>query len=152
MMTNFADIFDGKPTGTLSFIVRRVSDGAIVERFEEKNLIVDLSKQVHAKLLGGAVTNQSIAQIGFGTNGTAPVVGNTSLTGAYTKAIDGVSYPATNQVQFNFSLASTENNGMAIMEFGLLTAGGTLYARKVRSAALNKDTDVSITGSWIISF
>lgn len=149
-MTTFTDNHEGKPTGFFSIDV--FVGGELVDHFEEHNLIVDNSKQIHAKLLGGAFTNQNVAQIGFGTNGTAPAVGNTSLTGAYLKAIDTVSYPATNQVQFNFSLASSENNGMAIMEFGLFTAGGTLYARKIRSAALNKDTDVSINGSWIISF
>ena len=124
----------------------------LIEIFEERNLIVDNSKQIHAKLLGGAFTGQNVSKIGFGTSGTAPAGGNTSLTGLYLKSVDSVGYPATNQVQFNFSLGSTENNGVAIMEFGLFTEGGVLYARKVRSAALNKDTDVSLSGSWIISF
>lgn len=149
-MTTLNDHFEGKPTG--HFILDIFAGGKLIEHFEEKNLIVTGSKQIHAKLLGGAFTGQNVAQIGFGTNGAAPVVGNTDLTGKYLKAIDTVSYPASNQVQFNFSLSSSENNGMAIMEFGLFTAAGTLYARKVRSAALNKDSDVSISGSWIISF
>jgi hypothetical protein len=149
-MTTLIDNFEGKPTGHFSLDI--FVAGVLVEHFEERNLIVDNSKQIHAKLLGGAFTGQNIAQIGFGTNGTAPAGGNTALTGAYTKAVDATSYPATNQVQFNFSLSASENNGMAIMEFGLFTAGGALYARKVRSAALNKDTDVSLSGSWIISF
>lgn len=134
------------------FILNVFRAGELIERFEEKNLIVAGSKQVHAKLLGGAVANQSVTQIGFGTSGAAPAAGNTGLTNVYLKAIDSVSYPASNQVQFNFSLSSTEDNGVAIMEFGLFTAAGTLYARKVRSAALNKDTDVSLSGSWIITF
>ena len=41
---------------------------------------------------------------------------------------------------------------MAILEFGLLTGGDVLYARKVREAALNKDSDISISGSWTITF
>lgn len=149
-MTTLNDNLERNPTGFFSLDI--FVGGKLVEHFEDHNLIVDNSKQIHAKLLGGAFTNQNVAQIGFGTNGAAPVAGNTSLTGAYTKAIDSVSYPTTSQVQFNFSLASSENNGMAILEFGLFTAGGTLYARKVRSASLNKDTDVSLSGSWIISF
>lgn len=149
-MTTFHDNLEGKPTGYFSLDV--FVDGELVEHFEEHNLIVDNSKQIHAKLLGGNFANQNVAQIGFGTNGVAPAPGNSSLTNSYTKAIDTVTYPATNQVQFNFSLASSENNGMAILEFGLITAGGALYARKVRSAPLNKDSDVSLNGSWIISF
>ena len=126
--------------------------GELVEVFDECNLIVDGSKPTHAHLLGGDVTNRSITQFGVGTNGTAPVAGNTALTGSFAKAIDAVTYPATNQVKFDFSLASGEANGMAILEFGLLTASSVLYARKVRSAALNKESDISVSGSWTITF
>jgi hypothetical protein len=142
--------FAEAPSGL--FLLNIYRRGELIEVFEEKNLIVDNSKQIHAKLLGGSVSNQSVTQIGFGTSGTAPASGNTTLTSAYTKAIDTVTYPLTNQVSFNFSLGTGEANGKAIMEFGLFTAGNTLYARKVRSVALNKDTDITLSGSWIISF
>lgn len=138
------------PTGRLSFSVFK--NGKLIETFDENNLVVDGAKQVQAKLIGGSVANNSVTQIAFGTSGTAPVGGNTLITGAYTKALDSVTYPATNQVSFNFSLGTTEANGMAIIEFGLLTAGSTLFARKVRAAALPKDTDISISGSWVISY
>ena len=147
---NLKDRYEKAPSGL--FLLRVFKDGDLVEVFEEKNLIVDLSKQIHAKLLGGSVSGQSVTQIGFGTNDTAPASGNTALTGAYTKAVDTVTYPASNQVQFSFSLGSGENNGMAILEFGLVTGGGTLYARKVRASALNKASDIALSGSWTISF
>lgn len=134
------------------FVLDIFRNGKLIEHFEEKNLIVDNSKQMHAKMLGGSVANQSVTQFGVGTNGTAPVGGNTALTGAFLKAIDGVTYPATNQVQFAFSLSTTEANGMALLEFGLFTPTNVLYARKVRTAALNKDVDLTINGSWTISF
>lgn len=145
-------LHDFVPAPSGLFVLRVYRRGELVEVFEEKNLIVVGSQQVHAKLLGGAVANQSVTQIGYGTNATAPVFGNTTLTGAYTKNVDTVSYPASNQVQFAFSLGSGEANPMAISEFGLITAGGTLYARKVRSQPLNKDTDISFSGTWTISF
>lgn len=144
------DQFERAPSGL--FVLNIFRRGQLIETIEEKNLIVDASKQIHAKLLGGSVANQSVTQIGFGVNGTAPAGGNTSLTSAYVKAVDAVSYPLTNQVQFSFSLGSGEANPLAIMEFGLLTAGNVLYARKVRSAALNKDSDLSFSGTWTISF
>jgi hypothetical protein len=145
-----ADSLIKPPSG--HFLLKVYRRGILIDVVDEKNLIVDGSKQVHAKLLGGAVTNQSVTQIAFGTNGTAPAGGNTAITGAFTKALDTVSYPATNQVQFGFSLLSGEDNPQAILEFGLLTAGGVLYARKVRSVALNKDSDLSLSGTWTISF
>lgn len=146
------DISDlaGRPSG--HFVLDVFRDGVQVDRVDEPNLVVDLSKTALSRLLGGDVTNRSVTTIGFGTNGTAPVAGNTELTGAFSKAIDSVSYPSANSVMFSFSLASGENNGMAIMEFGLLTAGGALFARKVRASALNKGSDISLSGTWTITF
>lgn len=144
------DAFKRGPRGL--FVLDVYRRGELIERYEDKNLIVDGSKQVHAKLIGGSVANQSIAKFGVGTSGTAPANGNTSLTNSYIKAIDSVTYPQTNQASFAFSLGTAEANGLAIIEFGLFTTAGTLYARKVRSAALNKDTDISFAGTWTISF
>lgn len=126
--------------------------GELIEVVDEKNLIVDNSKQIHARLLGGDVGNRSITQIGFGTNPAAPVPGNTTLTDAFVKAVDNVLYPAANQVRFTFSLGTGEANGKAISEFGLLTAGNMLYARKVRSAPLHKESDLTFAGTWTINF
>lgn len=139
-----------QPTGELRFRVYRGDE--LIEEFVEKNLIVDGSKLVHAKLIGGTTANNSVTQISFGTSGTAAAAGNTAITNPFTKAIDSVTYPLSNQVSFNFSLSSGESNGKAILEFGLLTAGNALYARKVRATALNKESDISISGSWVISF
>lgn len=139
-----------QPTG--HFLLKVYRQGVLLDVMDERNLIVDGSKQTHARLLGGDVTNRSVTQIGFGESGAAPAAGNTTLTVPFTKAIDSVSYPATNQVAFNFSLTTGEANGKAILEFGLLTAGGVLYARKVRTVALNKESDLSLTGVWTITF
>lgn len=146
----FLDHFKKAPTGL--FVLNVYRDGKLIDRIEEKNLIVDNSKLIHSRLLGGDVTNRSVTQFGVGTNGTAPAGGNTALTSSYIKALDDVSYPATNQAQFDFSLLTSEANGKAILEFGLLTAGSMLYARKVRAVALNKESDISFAGSWTISF
>lgn len=136
------------------FLLKVYRRGLIVPELcvDEPNLIVNGSKTAHAHLLGGDVTGRSVTTIGFGTSGTAPATGNTALTGAFTKAVDAVTYPDASSVTFAFSLGTTENNGMAILEFGLLTGGGALYARKVRSVALNKDSDLSFAGSWTIAF
>ena len=149
-MLNFIDSQLDAPSGRLVLNVFRGSE--LVEVFDEQNLIVVGSKQTHARLLGGDTANRPVTKFGVGTSGTAPAAGNMALTGPFVKAIDSVEYPASNQVKFNFSLTSAEANGMAILEFGLLTGGDVLYARKVREAALNKDSDISISGSWTITF
>lgn len=144
---------DPAPAVTGHFYLEvRDSEGRIVEVVDEPNLVVIGARQTLARLLGGDGANRSVTQIGFGTNGTAPVTGNTSLTGQYAKALDTISFPNTDRVQFNFSLGVGENNGVAIAEFGLLTAAGVLFARKTRATPLNKDSDLSFTGSWTIIF
>lgn len=142
--------FSKAPSGL--FVLDIFRNGELIEHFEENNLIVDNSKQMHAKLLGGSVVNQSVTQFGVGTGGVAPVAGNTVLTSAFIKAIDSVTYPLTNQVQFAFSLGTTEANGKAILEFGLFTPTSVLYARKTRATALNKESDLTFSGTWLITF
>lgn len=145
-------IFDTlrQPTGKLSYRLHRGL--VLVEEFSEDNLIVDGSKLIHAKLLGGTVSNNSVTQISFGTSAAAAANGNTTITNPFTKAVDTVTYPATNQVAFNFSLGTAEGNGKAISEFGLLTAGNALYARRTRATPLNKESDLTLSGSWVITF
>jgi hypothetical protein len=126
--------------------------GELIEEYADGNLIVDASKAVMANLIGGSVTNRSISQISFGTNGTAADPANTAITSPYTKPLDGVTYPSNGSAQFAFSLGSGEANGMSIIEFGLLTGGSTLFARKVRSGAIAKASDLSFTGTWRIIF
>lgn len=139
-----------RPRGDFSLRVYRC--GELVETFEEKNLVVDVSKTTLSRLLGGDTTDRSITTIAFGESGTAAAAGNTSITTPLTKAVDAVSYPSSTQVQFDFSLSTAEGNGKGIWEFGLLTEGGALFARKVRASVLNKDSDLALEGSWIITF
>lgn len=138
------------PSGEFRLRVYRGTE--LVEEFIEKNLIVASSKQMLSRLLGGSVTNNSVSQIGFGTNAASPVAGNTALTNATLKNLDSITYPDASSVSFNFSLGSAEANGKAISEFGLLSPNGVLFARRVRSAPLNKESDMSLAGSWIITF
>lgn len=148
-MINFNDAI-GRPEGIFTLNVFR--GGKLIETYEDKNLVVDLSKQQLARLIGGDVANRSITKIGFGTSGTAPAAGNTTLTDAYVKLLGGVTYPTTNSVEFAFTLGTSEANGKSIMEFGLFTAGDVLFARKTRAGAIVKDSDLSLAGSWRINF
>lgn len=136
--------------GELCYEIRK--GGRLVESVVGPNLVVVGSKTCLSRLVGGSVTGKQITTIGFGTSGTAPVAGNTALAGAFTKAVDSVTYPASNQVRFAFSLTTAEANGMAIMEFGLISGDGTLFARKVRSVAFNKESDMSVAGTWTLTF
>lgn len=139
-----------RPSGL--FELRVFRRGELIEEYRDANLVVDNYKVTHARLLGGDVTNRSVTKISVGTNGTTPAAGNIAITNPFTKAITAVTYPATNSVRFSFSIGTAEANGKAILEFGLLTAGDLLYARKTRAAALNKESDISFSGTWTITF
>jgi hypothetical protein len=129
----------------------RRADGALIERVEEANLIVNGAKDQLARLVGGAGANRHITHIGFGVGTSAASPNNTGLTGAYWKPITSVSYPATGQAAFAWSLSTAEANGLAITEFGLRCADGTLFARKARNP-IHKSDDLSLTGTWTIIF
>jgi Flp pilus assembly protein TadG len=137
------------PVGHL--ICRAYRDGKLIDMLDAPNLVVTAAKQIQCNALGNT-SGWAITQMGFGTNGTTPALTDTALTGQYLKAFDSVTFPASNQVQFNFSLGTTEANGLSLQEFGLLTTNGKLFARKVRLAALVKQSDITLSGSWLITF
>lgn len=132
--------------GIFKMVVRK--NGKIVEVYEDHNLIVNGARNQAARLFAGQTSNRPIAKIAFGTNGTAPQVTDTAITEQYAKAVGGFEFPEMGQIQTNWELGVDENNGMAIMEFGLLSADGTLLCRKVRANPIHKEADISIEGHW----
>jgi len=160
------------PKGIFKMTVKKA--GEVIETYEDHNLIVNNAKLLLAHLLGGDTEGRSITKIGFGTNGSNPVPDDTVLKNVFQKPVKKVSYPGftteeidlanlyelTNetlvqwycyQVQFDWELLTTEDNGHAISEFGLFSGNNTLFARKSRSSPIVKAPDISIEGSWIIS-
>jgi hypothetical protein len=140
--------------GVLSYKVFRHINGEkhLLENFDEENLIVDAARDSMARLVAGETAGFSIAEIGFGVSGAIPALSDTGLTNPFRKSVDGFIYPAMGQVQFNWSLSLIEGNGLAIMEFGLYTANGRLFARRVRTSPINKEADISLEGIWTIIF
>jgi hypothetical protein len=121
-------------------------NGVPVEKFEDSNLIVNRARLQMAHLIAGDVEDRSIAGIAVGTDGTAPDVEDTEVTDAFVKPVDGFEYPANGQVQINWKRLVSEANGKAIREFGLFTANGTLFARRIRTNPIYKESDISIEG------
>lgn len=126
-------------------------NGVLIGEFDELNLIVAGAKNQLARMIGGDAANRNIVNIGFGIGASPAAPGNTALTSAYTKAVTSIDYPAAGQVRFNWSLSTSEANGKEITEFGLICADGTLFSRKVR-APIQKESDLSLSGSWTIIF
>jgi hypothetical protein len=149
-MLRFIDDFKVRPQGI--FELRVLRSGIVIEEYREHNLIVNGAFFQMARLVGGDVTQRSIAKIGFGTGGTDPAVTDTQLTNGYLRAVSGHTYPEDGQVQISWTLPTSEGNGMKILEFGLFTQDGTLFARKTRTEAIPKEVDISLEGTWTIIF
>jgi hypothetical protein len=127
-------------------------NGAAIEKCEENNLIMDGARLQMAHLVAGDAAGRNIGRIAVGTSGNMPTVTDTEITAPFIKAVDGFDYPANGQVRIRWKLLVSEANGMEIREFGLLTADGTLFARRIREKPIFKESDISIEGEWIIAF
>lgn len=138
------------PSGVLRVDV--FCHGRLVESDTGGNLVVAGHGPIQAALLSGNGAGKNLAQIGFGSNTAVPVPGNTDLSAdAYFKPLDGISFPAANQIAVAFSLGLFEALGISLSEYGLLTSDGTLYARRVRISPLLKDSSIQLTGTWTIT-
>ena len=140
--------------GILEYKVYRHRGDAkeIIEEVRENNLIVNGARNQMARLIAGAFTNRNITKISFGTNGAAPTVDDAAITSAFTKGVSGYVYPAMGQVTISWNLLTSEDNGQAIREFGLVCADNTLFSRRVRANPIYKESDISIEGQWTIIF
>lgn len=137
-------------TGTIHIEVRDKA-GSLLLNTTEKNLVVNGGRNAVAALLGGSAANKNITQIGFGTGSVMPSPPDAALTGTVLKNISTVQYPSVGAVRFNWLLDYADANGLAIREFGLFCADGSLFNRKTRDA-INKTADISISGYWDIQF
>jgi hypothetical protein len=137
--------------GSLELIVRR--SGRVVLHDKDRNLIVNGARQNMARLLTGEGSNRIINRIAVGTNGAPPSPTDTAITNAFMKPITSFSYPTPTSARFNFLIKENEANGMAIMEFGLIAADGSLFARRTRGGkVIEKEDDLEIEGFWTILF
>lgn len=143
------DILKAKGLFTLQVIDAKTA--AVIDSFEDNNLVVTLGHGNIAQLLGGNPAGLAISKIALGTSGTTPALTDTAITGAFSKAITGVAYPDANSVRFSWEIDATEANGMTIREFGLLTSGDVLCARKIRDGEIVKTSAVRLVGTWKIT-
>lgn len=131
------------------FCLQTFENGALVDSYEDKNVIVVVGRRQLCRLLAGDVVGRSVTRIGFG-EGTSPAASSdTALTSGFVKSVDSVTYPTSTSVRFNWTLGTGDANGKAITEFGLLSTDNTLFARKQRSV-INKTSSISLIGTWTI--
>lgn len=140
-----------KVRGIFTMLKRDATTDEILEEYIDRNLVVNVGRDNLAQLLGGG-SGTEVSQFSAGTNGADPLVTDTAITSPFTKAVTSVTYPATGQVAFNWSIEANEANGLDIREFGLILAtSGDLFARKTRSL-ISKDNTFRLEGTWTIIF
>lgn len=118
-------------------------------QLKEHNQIVAGAYALVAEALAGAV-NAKISKVAAGTNSTPPVEGDTRITNATVVDIQTAEYPRPGVVRFNFTFGYYDAVGKSVCEFGLLSADGRLFARKVRTP-IDKSKYMSIVGMWEIT-
>jgi hypothetical protein len=124
---------------------------ALVEEGYVHNLGIGARVEM-AHLAAGDMEDRRIAAIALGTNGAAADAADTEITEPFVKGMVSVEYLVPGQVRFNRLIGAGGANGMEVMEFGLICADGTLYARYVREKPLNKENDFLLEGDWTIEF
>lgn len=154
-------------TGQLFYVVRR--DGVVIEEFSEQNMIMTDGRIAVARLFAGGAGGNG-AFVGVGSSNEPPSPDQTGLTGevqvpvasvtfANAVVVDGVvswedAPEPTPNVRFNFVFGPDDANGLEIREFGLFTADGAMFARRIRrgNGAIAKDSDIEVEGYWVIRF
>jgi hypothetical protein len=126
------------------------------------NLFLDQGRQLIAYCFGfrAPISDFTCQKYSVGTGTTPPQVTDVALeapitlasTGSTMASIDGVDFLSPFVVRVSYTIALGDANGFLIMERGLLSGNGTLFARHVTSAGINKTADFSPTLTWRIRF
>lgn len=138
-----------RPTGKLTLRAYDI-DGVELWQTTENNLIVTTGYNALLEALTG-VEGAKIAQIAVGTNGFTPAESDTKITDPVYFDIESVEFPAPSTARFSLSMGYTDAVGMTIREFGLYTADGRLFSRKVREP-IEKTRFMSLVVAWEITF
>lgn len=126
------------------------------------NLFLDQGRQLLAFCFGfkSPVSDYTCQKYGVGTGTTTPQVSDVALEAPITLAstastlanIDGVDFLSPFVVRVSYTIALGDANGYLILERGLFSGNGTLFARHVTSAGISKTSDFSPTLTWRIRF
>lgn len=136
------------------FAMKTYRKGKLIDVYRINNHIVNGAYQQLAHLIGGGVDGRFINRIAFGTNGKEPEDADQEITNQYARPVLGYNVLGDGRlslVQISWELEMTENNGMGILELGLLTGDDTLFARITRTKPLWKHPDISLEGVWTIA-
>lgn len=135
------------------------------------NLFVDNGRQLLAFAFGGRspASDFACSRFGIGTGILpatttdvalhSPVPLGSDISHALTKTVDGIDFVSAFMVRVGYTIpgvsGSTQylnGNGCAIRERGLFSGNGTLLARHVSTAPINKEAGISFKLFWRLRF
>jgi hypothetical protein len=150
-------IFDDKDTaslsGRLTLQVFRMIHGEkiLIACYDSDNLITISGLQLVTFLLSGEPGNNKVTKVGVG-DGTDPThKSDVGLSNAYIKDIDYYTFNAENIINYKISMDTGDGNGLNISEFGLFSGDEQLFARRIQTPVIPKDSDIIIEGNWTVS-
>lgn len=126
--------------------------GALIEQWEDKNLITDLARPRIRDMMSSETENKFITHIGVGEGMLPASPTDTGLVNQILVPVTAVTKPDSTTARFGFVIDLETANGMRIREFGLFCGDGTMFSKRVRERVIEKDADVSIFGYWDIHF
>ena len=126
------------------------------------NLFLDQGRQLLTYCFGfrSPISDYTCQRYGVGTGITTPATTDVTLespitlssVGGITAPILGVDFLSPFVVRISYNIAIGDANGYLITERGLFSGNGTLFARHVSSAGINKTSDFSPTLTWRLRF
>lgn len=123
--------------------------GRLVLRQQGHNRVVLTGRNVLRDLLNGDNIS-GITDFGFGSGSTAVADSDAALVAETLRAPITQSVKSPSALQVKYFLSSTALNGTVIREIGLFS-DSTLFARYLVSPAINKDSTLVFTFSWVIT-
>lgn len=141
---------DRAPTVKGEFHIKILRGGRLIRDVEDHNLVVDSGRIRTAELAGG-LSSAYISQIGIGTGAEPETATDTALTDQQLFPVSATSIDGRD-LRFDFTIGEDQANGLAIREFGLFCADGTMFSHRVRSGVIEKADDMQIIGYWILHF
>lgn len=126
------------------------------------NLFLDQGRQLMCYAFGfrSPISDYTAGRFGVGTGTTTPATTDVTLespilltsVNSITAPILGSDFLTPFVVRVSYQIALGDANGYLITERGLFSGNGTLFARHVSSAGINKTSDFSPTLTWRIRF
>jgi hypothetical protein len=127
-------------------IETRTKEGAVIDREEIKNLIVNAGKEVVAKLLNG-VSSTYFRAIAIGTGTTGATTGDTTLETEVTRALASLAYEASYKATFEKTFEFGSGESYSITEAGVFdsaTASGSTMLDRLTFTAKSVDSDTDL--------